>query len=67
MMNNDLAAMQSFGCELDEVCVSFYPGLNLDSLSGLPVQDKRIAQVKYPAPFRPCRLELDEHERALIG
>ncbi len=66
IVNESTSISQFLGRELDEVCISFYPGLSSEYLSTLgdekncsEADNNRKASWSY-------RSELDEHEIALV-
>ncbi|MGD7036107.1 hypothetical protein [Methylotuvimicrobium buryatense] len=52
--------------ELDEVCISFYPGLSSDYLSTLGDEKNGSEADKSEKAYWSYRSELDEHEIALV-
>lgn len=52
--------------ELDEVCISFYPGLSAEYLNSLADEKSGSEAEKSEKASWSYRSELDEHEVALV-
>ncbi|PKM36279.1 MAG: hypothetical protein CVV06_11910 [Gammaproteobacteria bacterium HGW-Gammaproteobacteria-10] len=66
IVNESTSISQFLGRELDEVCISFYPGLSSEYLSSFGDEKNGSETDKSEKAYWSYRSELDEHEIALV-